>query len=379
MVSYSALRSIAPETLLSDFRDTILATYLVGSRAYGTSTPSSDEDYRGIFVLPRDAYLSISEPVCQIADGRHNTTYFALKRFMELAAGANPNIIEMLYMPGDCRVYESPIMQKLLDNRSIFISKQAFASHINYATSQIKRAKGQNKFVNNPQPEEKPSEIDFCWFVPIQAGLDQFPYRPIALKDTGISLSRCSCAAMEHLTNAYRLYEYDSPTRGVFRNGTIVCDSIPKSDEVTRCVGLLIYNREHHERAMRDHKNYWDWRQNRNDSRWQSQQRGELDYDPKNMMHTYRLLLSGESIIKHGAPIVRFEGDQLRTLMRIRECQFSYDELIAMVDDKHREMADAMMHCQLPEYADRNQIDHLLADITAEWERTNGYGQCEAN
>ena len=72
MKSYDAIHSIDPDTLRSDYGETILATYLVGSQAYGTATPESDEDYRGIFILPRAVYLSIREPVNQISDERNN-------------------------------------------------------------------------------------------------------------------------------------------------------------------------------------------------------------------------------------------------------------------------------------------------------------------
>jgi len=112
MKSYADIHSIDPDTLRAEYGETILATYLVGSRAYGTATSESDEDYRGIFILPRTAYLSIREPVNQVSDERNNTTYYTLKRFLELAASANPNIIEMLFMPSDCRVFEAPLMRR---------------------------------------------------------------------------------------------------------------------------------------------------------------------------------------------------------------------------------------------------------------------------
>jgi len=368
MNSYSDLHSIDPDTLRAEYGETILATYLVGSRAYGTAMAESDEDYRGIFVLPSRYYLSIHEPVHQIADERNNTTYYTLKRFLELVATANPNFVEMLFMPSDCRVFEAPLMQRLLECRNIFITKQAYTSHVNYAAAQIKRAKGQNKWVNNPQPADKPTEVDFCWFVPRETPEKRFPYRPVPLKESGIDLSYCACAALEHVDNTYRLYQYDEPTRNVFRNGMLVCESIPKSDENVRCIGLLIYNRTEYERALRDHANYWDWRNHRNESRWQSQERGERDYDAKNMMHTFRLLLSGEHILKHGIPLVRFEGDQLQTLLDIREGKFPYADLITMVDAKLENLSETLQKSSLPETADTSAIDRLLVEMTEEWE-----------
>ena len=383
------------EELQTRHADAILATYLVGSRAYGTATPESDEDYRGIFVLPMREYLSIREPVMQVSDERNNTTYYTLKRFLELAASANPNIIEMLFMPDDCVVFEAPLMKRLLQSRDLFITKQAYSSHVHYAMSQIKRAKGQNKWINNPQPETCPTEEDFCWLIPIQHQSlerkqgtrnesrngshrndgkqdDNFPLRPIPVKQSGIDLAECHCAAVEHLANAYRLYHVGKPARGVFRGGLIVCESIPKDDERTQCVGMLIYNRAEHERAVRDHGHYWEWRRHRNDARWQSQERGERDYDAKNMMHTFRLLLSGENILRCGAPLVRFEGEKLLLLLDIRSGRFAYDDLIHMADERFAVFSASLETSTLPDAADAERIDALLYEMTMEWEA--GYG-----
>lgn len=356
------------DSLLSEFRANILANYLLGSRAYGTAREGSDEDYRGIFVLPRNVYLSIREPITQLSDEFNNVTYYTLKRFFELASSANPNIIEMLFMPPDCAVFESPLMRTILDSRDIFITKQAYFSHIRYALAQVKRAKGRNKWINNPQPERKPMELDFCRFVPRETPAGRFPYRPIPLRESGVDLSFCACASMEHLENAFRLYRYENVRRGVFRDGNIVCESIPKEDEDSRCIGLLLYNRSEHERALRDHANYWDWRKHRNEARWVSQERGEHDYDAKNMMHTFRLLLSGGNILKYGCPLVRFEGEELRLLLDIRDGKYRYGELEKMLDETLHELEESFTNSKLPESSDPDTIDALLQKTTEAWE-----------
>ncbi|MCL2624207.1 MAG: nucleotidyltransferase domain-containing protein [Planctomycetaceae bacterium] len=242
--------------------------------------------------------------------------------------------------------------------------------------SQIKRARGQNKWVNNPQPETCPTEEDFCWLIPFNKQENLFPLRPIPIEKCGIDLAECHCAAVEQLGHAYSLYHYGKSARGVFRGGLIVCESIPKEDERTKCVGMLIYNRAEHERAVRDHAHYWEWRRHRNDARWQSQERGERDYDAKNMMHTFRLLLSGENILRNGRPLVRFEGEQLLFLLDIKNGRFAYDDLIRMADDRFAQFAALLETSPLPDTADAERIDTLLHEMTMEWEerqdRTTG-------
>ena len=93
------------------------------------------------------------------------------------------------------------------------------------------------------------------------------------------------------------------------------------------------------------HKNYWPWRRERNDARWQQQERGELDFDAKNMMHTVRLLLSGRSLMESGKPMVRFEGEQLALLMSIREGRRTFDEIMTIAAGYPRRLRKTRSEC----------------------------------
>lgn len=339
-----------------------------GSHAYGLAEAHSDTDYRGIYLLPSQAFLTIEPPPTQVADAKGDTVYYSLKRFVELALSANPNIIELLFMPPDCIRYQSPLLEPLMAQRKCFITRQAYATHIGYAQAQIGRARGRNKWINNPQPAEPLAKEAFCWFIPAQPTAGAFPYRPIPLRHSGINLAECHCAALEHTQNLYRLYHYGPGAKGVFRQDNLVCEPIPFDDEATRCIGLLLYARNSYEQATRDHRHYWEWMTLRNDQRWVAQERGELDYDAKNMMHTFRLLLSGASILRHGHPLVRFAGEERDFLMAIRRGQFSYEELIQRVEALCAELAALHETSKLPEAPDRDRVERLFVDITRAWE-----------
>jgi hypothetical protein len=96
-------------------------------------------------------------------------------------------------------------------------------------------------------------------------------------------LKHCFAAALEHTSNIYRLYDYGvygESEGGVFRgDDTLVCTSIPVSDEITKFIGLLIYKQEEFDRALKDWHSYWDWRRNRNEARWVDQEGGKVDFD----------------------------------------------------------------------------------------------------
>jgi uncharacterized protein len=141
----------------------IIFQCIAGSHAYGTSTSSSDEDVRGVFAVPGISYLSLIQPADQFGDGRGDIVYYSLRRFVELLAHANPNILELLFMPDDCIRTSSPEMDMLLRDRHLFVSKQCADTHAGYAMAQLKKAKGQNKWINTPKPEQAPRKEDFCY------------------------------------------------------------------------------------------------------------------------------------------------------------------------------------------------------------------------
>jgi hypothetical protein len=123
-----------------------------------------------------------------------------------------------------------------------------------------------------------------------------------------------------------------------------------------------------YEKALREHHDYWTWRRERNEARWLSQERGEVDYDAKNMMHTFRLLFSGKHIFREGAPLVRFEGELLDFLRRVRAGAFAYEDLIAHAEEEVEELAALRDESTLPEKPDTEAIADLLHAITEQWE-----------
>jgi len=375
-------------TSIADLKKTdwIIYETVVGSHAYGTNTPESDVDTRGVFVYPESIYASLDEPEPQISDAKHDIVYYSLKKLFELLKNSNPNMIELLWMPEKGMTVKSKAMQKIIDNRNLFISKQAFHTHSGYAYAQIKKAKGQNKKVHNPCPKEQPKKEDFCWIIEYFEGKDSgmgfngqtiyddevFPCRPVLLNEANINLEEYHASSLEHSHNIFRLYYYGEEAKGVFRGkDMLVCESIPKDDEIERFKCLLIYNKDMYEKALKEHRSYWAWKNNRNEARWVDQEKGKLNYDQKNMMHCMRLLLSGENILKNGEPIVRFEGKDLEYLMSIRNGEMSYEQLMKDVDEKMKVLEDLYKNSTaIPEEVDVDKIKKLYEDI-----RKNRFGE----
>lgn len=344
---------------------------IAGSHAYGTSNASSDEDVRGVFAVPACAYLSLTRPPDQVGDERGNIVFYSLRRVIELLSVANPNILELLFMPADCMRVCAPEMNELIAHRSLFITKQCADTHAGYAMSQIKKARGQNKWVNNPKPEQPPAKEGFCHVLPWDPGRRQsdMPMRPVALNAIGWSLSEFHAAKLEHARDTYRLYRYGKEARGVFRGELITCESIPKEDEPTRFAGLLLFNEQGWKQALVDHQNYWAWRRERNPARWEQQEHGGLDFDAKNLMHTIRLLMSARAILRDGEPIVRFAGSDLDVLLSIRSGERTFDQIMRLAESLMAECDSLKAASPLPDACDSLRASHLLHRLTDAWER----------
>jgi uncharacterized protein len=191
------------------------------------------------------------------------------------------------------------------------------------------------------------------------------------LRTIGWTLNEYHVARLEHSRDTYRLYRYGERSRGVFRGDVLVCESIPEEDEPTHFAGLLLYKEQAWQQALLDHKNYWAWRRDRNDARWQQQERGELDFDSKNMMHTVRLLLSGKSLMESGRPIVRFSDGQLELLMSIREGKLTFDNIMSIASSIIADCEKLKATADLPDRCDSTAAEALLREITHYWETTH--------
>ena len=415
---------------------------VAGSHMYGTNIATSDRDIRGLFRIPPQDWVCLFGGQSEISENNEDTKYYELRRYMELLMTCNPTVLEYLWVPQDCLLATSPIFQKLVENRLLFVTSKAFWSHTGYAFAQIKKAKGKNKKVNRSGDFNDEDgvrvlrewmtqglitlewvESRFCepfktylmrnmTFTPtdktdwkvmdelLEANAGKFakdktgniklrganrmdsvhlisvkeedalgyhsdmPFRPFPVHlGTKVDLRQCHVAAVEHVPNTFRLYDYGPTAKGVFRDGQIVCESIPKEDEHTKFIGLLVFNKQDYERERTEYKSYWEWMAKRNDARWVDQEQGTLDYDQKNMMHTIRLLMSVENILRHGEPIVRFTGNQRDFLMQIRTGAFSYEEMLAFAECRVEEMEALYKVTLLPHSPNTKRIAELYKEL----------------
>lgn len=116
----------------------ILKTY-AGSIAYGTNTPESDIDYRGVCVPPEEYLLGLKKFEQKENNDGKDEVIFALDKYVSLAMNCNPNILDILFCRDSEIVYINDFGLKLKDFREEFVSKRAYKTYGGYAYSMLKR------------------------------------------------------------------------------------------------------------------------------------------------------------------------------------------------------------------------------------------------
>lgn len=117
-----------------------------GSHAYGTNVEDSDIDIRGVILDRNNNILGIKDNFEQIEDKTTDTVIYTMSKVYSLLTKCNPNVIEMLGLRPRDYLYVDEIGQLLLDNKHIFLSKQAYNKFYGYAKGQLNRL--ENALVN---------------------------------------------------------------------------------------------------------------------------------------------------------------------------------------------------------------------------------------
>jgi hypothetical protein len=347
----------------------ILFEAISGSRAYGTSLPTSDTDIRGVFIMSEDQVLG-NGYIEQVNDKTNDITYYEVGRFLELLQTNNPNILELLNVPEECIQIKHPLFDLILEHKDKFITKQCRNSFGGYAVQQIKKARGLKKKIVNPMEVKRKNPIDFCYVI------DGHNSEPLTnyLKDREIQEKFCGVVNIPNARDMYALFfDYEGQFQSI--NGTVTntlgykgissqdanqlkLSSIPK-EETSLCT--FSYNKDGYTSHCKDYKEYWEWVEKRNETRYNDNTEHGKGYDGKNLMHCHRLLdMSLEILDGKGINVRRPNREEL---LSIRKGEKDYDELVSEAEQKMELMDTLFKSSKLPSNVPSNLTHEILLDI----------------
>lgn len=122
---------------LNDAPGTLRFVLIYGSHAHGTSGPTSDEDWRGVYQLPTEEWLGLHPPRTTW-ERKPDTVLWELGHFARLLLGGNPNIVGMLWAPDECVVSIDGPVAELRAMRREFITRRMVAAYHGWVHTELK-------------------------------------------------------------------------------------------------------------------------------------------------------------------------------------------------------------------------------------------------
>lgn len=303
-----------------------------GSHAYGLNTPTSDLDIKGIVIPPLEYYLGFIKRFEQAESKEPDLVIYDIRKFFELAANCNPNIIEVLW--GDDEDILSITIEgiQLRSLRQQFLSKKAKYTFSGYAIAQLKRIKTHKKWLLNP-PDHKPTRSEYS-----------LPETTVLAPD---QLGAIKSVIGDDWTRKDRFIDIENE----------VCNQF--SSEI-----MQVYQKERsYHNALTEWHQYQNWITNRNKSR--SELEAKYGYDTKHAMHLVRLMRMCREIITTGK--VNVKRPDREELLAIRNGAWGYETLIEWAEKQDKENADLLDSSPLPNEPDRNKLSSLCESIIKEW------------
>lgn len=375
----------------------IIFRCIVGSHAYGTNVEGSDRDEKFIYLQDPEDVLNRGYREQETIN--KDCVGYELRRFLELACGANPTVLEMLFIPEDCILYKHPVMDFLIENRDKLLSKSCKWSYGGYAMDQIKKARGLNKLMNwEKEATERKTLLDFCYIYMTRqnhVAENGKEFRigttvPIKewLKANNYNQKYCGLTSIPHVRYGYNMYydhlgyKSENPKfkdqvvlnfKGIVQNedesNSVTLSEVP--EYYSRSMeGILIVNHDEFSVHCKRYKQYQEWLKNRNTQRYVDVNNHGQKIDGKNLLHCIRLLETGLEIAETGSLKVRRPNAEY--LINIRKGKYNLDTILEEAEEKIERLELAFSKSNLPDKADRGFFMKLMPQIRNDFKY--GYG-----
>ncbi len=333
----------------------LISEFVTGSHMYGTSTPSSDLDTRGVFIPSKEYFYGFLHRTEQYEDKVNDIVYYEIRKFMDLALKANPTIIEFFFIPRECMRKTTPIWEVFVANKNLFLSTKCKFTFSGYAFSQLKRIKNHREWLLHP-PKKKPEREDFD--LPNHKSLlsgDQ-----IGAFNEIISIYLKQIGKFHELKDGLEEMEESHTYKAIVKNIVkldfkAVQQIVPLSDNIM----IALEKEKAFSNASRHWQQHQEWKKSRNPER--AKLEAKYGYDTKHAMHLYRLVDECKELMATGEIIL--PRPDREHLLAIRNGLYKYDQLMERFDDINSELEHLYNNSVLPKKPKAEKADDLCIKI----------------
>jgi hypothetical protein len=355
---------------------------VAGSRAYGIHTDTSDVDVKGVAIPPARYFHGFLDRFEQADAPSHIATFshllnevekevvsrsklegvvYELRKFLELASQANPNILDVLFCRDQELRYCNALGEKLREHRNLVLSAKAKHTFSGYATSQLKRIETHRRWLLDP-PTTNPTRGDF-----------ELPEQTVIPADQLMAAQAAIQKKIDGWEVDYGSLEEPAKIELQGRIVQVLADIQLHADEKWAAAGrsigytenfLLLLDRERrYKNARVNWEQYQNWKTNRNADR--SSLEAKYGYDTKHGAHLYRLMKMCREILETGKVNVwrgDLDADELRA---IRRGEWPYERLVewAKAEDLALEELYRRKAYVVPHQADRPALEQLCMEL----------------
>lgn len=297
-----------------------------GSSLHGTSLPTSDEDFIGVYLSTPDELLGLSsseiieeDVVSKKENGRNDKDavdckYYELRKFCNLALNANPTILELLFADEKNIVHIDEYGRKLIANRDLFISKKVRHSFIGYAFSQKRKS------------QVKSENLKTLFLA----------------REDFLKVENKSMMLYSFMESQKQLPKYILKTN--YPSHITIADTNFQNQKIRDVIKKLDYridNGTHRKDGMLEHGCCY-----------------------KFIGHTLRLLLQGEELMLTGN--INFPLKDRELLLKIKRGEMKPIEIMELIEAKEEEFTTLESKSNLPYKADFNKVNDFIISMYKE-------------
>jgi hypothetical protein len=337
---------------------------LHGSHSYGTNTPESDLDIRGVVVPPKRYSTGILHEFEQEVLKVPDLVIFNIRKFIYLASECNPNALEILFTDPEQHLFVNSIGAALIEKRHLFLSRMARETFQGYAQGQMNDVLRHRRWILTPLDHE-PTRAEF--------GLAPIPVHP-AKNQIDAAMAMVKKRVDEW--NWHKL-EYIAPSmrqaiREEFQRRLVEVTSwseIEMDDKVwtaaANSLGLttnfieVLTQEKRYASKKSDWSKYQKWKKSRNPER--AAMEAKFGYDGKNAMHLVRLSRSCKDLLATGDLVVR--RDDADELLAIRNGAWKFEDLVTWFKVQTEELNELEKVSPLPPEPELYAIDQLCQEL----------------